>query len=224
MLENKKAVIFDLDGTLVDSMWMWGAIDVEYLKKHNHQLPNDLEHKIAGMSFTETSIYFKKRFKIADPLEKIQQEWIEMARYNYLNKAPLKPGAAHLLKYLQEHGIKMGIASSNSAELVHEVLNAHDISGYFSAVHTSCEVKSGKPSPDIYLLAAKQLGVRPDECLVFEDIPEGVMAGQRAGMTTCAIWDEFNNEQTAEIKGLADYYITSFDDIFDETYEVCKHE
>ena len=222
MLENIRAVIFDLDGTLVDSMWMWEAIDIEYLKKYNYELPNDLEDAIAGMSFAETPVYFKKRFNIPDSVEDIQREWIEMARYNYINKAPLKPGVAKFIKTLQEHNVKMGIASSNSPELVDEVLKTHSISNAFTAVHTSCEVAKGKPAPDIYLYVAKILGVEPKDCLVFEDIPMGILAAKHAGMKVCAIWDDFSSHQEEEKRTLANYYIHDYKEVLDKTYEVLK--
>lgn len=220
MLENIEAVIFDLDGTLVDSMWMWGDIDIEYLEKHHCQLPDDLEDTIAGMSFSEVSAYFKKRFNIPDSVESIQNEWIEMARDKYINEAMLKPGVTNFIKYLKNHNIKMGIATSNSRELVKEVLVARDIEDAFMEIHTSCEVQSGKPAPDIYLLVAKLLEVSPDKCLVFEDIPMGITAGKLAGMKTCAVQDDFSNHQEEEKRELADYYIKSFDEVLDGTYEV----
>ena len=217
MLENIEAVIFDLDGTLVDSMWMWVDIDIEYLQKRHLQLPDDLEDAIAGMSFSETSAYFKERFNLADSVKDIQREWIEMAKDKYINKAMLKPGVALFIEHLKASGIKMGIASSNSNELVREVLRARGINDAFAEVHTSCEVASGKPSPDIYLLVAKALAVAPSKCLVFEDIPVGITAGKRAGMRTCAVWDEFSAHQEAEKRKLADYYINSYDEVLANT-------
>ena len=221
MLKDIEAVIFDLDGTLVDSMGLWDDIDVAFLKKHNHQVPDDLEEIIAGMSFTEVAIYFKKRFDISTPAEEIKKEWVEMARYKYIHEAMLKPGARKLLEYLKDHNIKLGIASSNSRELVDDVLKARDIGGFFDEVHTSCEVASGKPSPDIYLLTAKHLAVSPSKCLVFEDIPMGITAGKDAGMKTCAVADEFSAHQEMQKRELADYYIDSFEQVLAETYEVC---
>jgi len=222
VLENIEAVIFDLDGTLVDSMWMWQDIDVEYLKRHDIELPKELDDEIAGMSFTETATFFKERFQIPDSLEEIQAEWVEMARYNYINKAPLKPGAKKFIEYLRDNNIKTGIASSNSKELVSEVLAAHKVAKFFDAVHTSCEVAVGKPAPDVYLHVAKQLGVKPKKCLVFEDITVGIIAGESAGMKTCAIWDEYSVSQDSEKRKLADYYIHSYEEVIDKTYEVLK--
>ena len=93
MLENIEAVLFDLDGTLVDSMWMWKDIDIEYLGKRGFGLPVELQKDIEGMSLTETAIYFKTRFGLSDTLEEIKAEWMDMAREKYCHQVPLNPGA-----------------------------------------------------------------------------------------------------------------------------------
>ena len=85
----------------------------------------------------------------------------------------------------------------------------HNISEYFKSIRTSCEVEKGKPSPDIYLLVAKDLKVEPLRCLVFEDIIQGIMAGKNANMKVCAVYDEFSKDDEKEKIKLADYYIRS---------------
>jgi len=210
ILDNKKAVIFDLDGTLVDSMWMWKDIDIEYLEKHGIDLPSDLQTKIEGMSFSETAIYFKERFQLMDTIEEIKREWNNMARDKYLNSVPLKEGVKEFLEYLKANNIKTGIATSNSRELAEIAITNLGIKDYFNSVRTSCEVDRGKPSPDIYLLVASDLGVSPEECLVFEDVIHGIMAGKNANMTVCAVYDDFSKEVTQKKKDLADYYIDSY--------------
>ncbi len=158
-------VIFDLDGTLVDSMWMWKTIDIEYLARFGLEFPEDLQADIEGMSFTETAIFFKNRFKLPDPVDKIKRDWNEMAWDKYLNEVPLKEGVREFLDYLKEKQIPAGIATSNSKELVDLIINKHNISEYFKSIRTSCEVEKGKPSPDIYLLVAKDLKVEPLDAL-----------------------------------------------------------
>lgn len=213
MLKNKKAVIFDLDGTLIDSMWMWRDIDIEYLGRFGIPLPETLQRDISGMSFSETAVYFKETFAIPDSLDEIKKTWNEMAFYKYTHEVPLKPGALEFLKRLKERGIRTGIATSNSKELVDAVIESLNISRYLDEIHTSCEVEKGKPAPDIYLLVAESLGVKPEECLVFEDIPEGLLAGKRAGMKVCAVEDDFSMAMTDEKKELADYYICHYDEV-----------
>lgn len=213
MLKNKKAVIFDLDGTLVDSMWMWKAIDIEYLGKFGIPLPPTLQKDIEGMSFSETAVYFKETFQIPDSLDKIKADWNQMAYDKYTKEVPLKNGVGEFLERCKENGIKFGIATSNSRELVDATLEALKIREYFDCVMTACEVTKGKPAPDIYLAVAENIGVNPKDCLVFEDIEMGILAGKSAGMEVCAVEDDFSMNQIDKKKELADYYIKDYFDI-----------
>lgn len=219
MFNNIEAVIFDLDGTLVDSMWLWREIDVEYLGRYNLDVPDDLQQAIEGKSFSETAQYFKTRFDLPDSLEEIKAEWNRMAWDKYGNEVPLKKGAKEFLKELKSRGIKTGIATSNSRELVEHVLEHLEITEYFDTVRTSCEAKKGKPAPDIYLLAADDLKVEPEHCLVFEDLALGVLAGKRAGMRVCTIFDPYSEDDIERKRELADYYINNYFDIFDKNIE-----
>lgn len=210
MLNDKKAVIFDLDGTLIDSMWMWKSIDIEFLGSRGYACPEDLQKEIEGMSFSETAFYFKERFKLKESLEEIKEIWIRMSIEKYRNEVPLKPGAGEFLKYIALNGLRAGIATSNGRQIVDAVIDSLNIGQYFQVVATACEVMAGKPAPDIYLKVADALSVPPSHCLVFEDIPAGIMAGKRAGMTVCAIDDEFSREMEEEKRQLADYFIYDY--------------
>lgn len=213
MIKNIKAALFDLDGTLVDSMWMWKTIDIEYLGKFGIACPEDLQSSIEGKSFSETADYFKERFHLPHTIQEIKDTWNHMAYDKYVNDVPLKPGCLDFLRYLKHKGIKMGIATSNSRELVLAVTKKHGIDIYFDSIRTACDVEKGKPSPDIYELVAKDLNVRPEDCLVFEDITPGIMAGKNAGMKTCAVWDDYSAPDTHRKKQLADYYIEDYNEI-----------
>lgn len=212
-LDNVKAVIFDLDGTLVDSMWIWREIDIEYLARFGLTLPETLQSEIEGMSFRETAVYFKERFDIPDSLETIMNNWNEMAWEKYANEVPLKPGAKAFLDLCKSRNIKLGIATSNSRELAQNIADTHGLHDYFDCIMTGSDVAKGKPAPDIYLAAAEKLGVSPANCLVFEDICPGIMAGQSAGMRVCAVEDDYSANQKAAKQQLADYYITDYSEI-----------
>ena len=155
MFENKDAVLFDLDGTLVDSMWVWPEVDIVYLGDMGLEVPGDLQEEIEGMGFTEVAQYFKQRFQIHDSVEQIKETWNRMAMDAYANRVPLKPGVRRLLEYLKQQKISMGVASSNSRELIDAVLKNHGIDQYFGCIVTACDVKKGKPAPDVYLEAAR---------------------------------------------------------------------
>ena len=138
-----------------------------------------------------------------------------MAKDKYSNEVPVKKGVIDFLDYLKSKDIPMGIASSNSRELVDLIIKKHDLKDYFKSIRTSCEVGKGKPNPDIYLLVAEDLGVEPERCLVFEDVLQGILAGKNANMKVCAVYDEFSEEETEEKKSLADYYVHSMTELTD---------
>ncbi len=213
MLQNKKAVIFDMDGSLVDSMWVWKDIDIEYLGRFGLEIPDDLQHCIGGMSFTETAVYFKERFSLECSVEQIRDDWNRMSWDKYRTKVMLKPGARELLDYCRTQDIRLGIATSNSREIVNMTMEERGVAGYFSCIMTACDAKKGKPAPDIYLMTAQQLGVAPADCLVFEDIVPGILAGRAAGMEVCAVDDAYSAYQEAEKRRLAHYYIKDFTEI-----------
>ncbi len=213
LLKDRKAVLFDLDGTLVDSMWVWRNIDIDFLSAIGQELPADLQKCIEGMSFTETAEYFKKRFSIDDDVEDIKKKWNQMAYDKYTSEVKLKKGAKEFLARLKSDGIRIGIASSNSMILIEGALKAEGVLEYFDAITTGCEAGAGKPAPDIYLLAAKKVGIAPSECLVFEDIPMGIMAGNSAGMTTVAVEDDYSHGMRKEKERLAKYFIEDYTEI-----------
>ena len=131
----------------------------------------------------------------------------------YRHEVPLKTGAMEFLKYCKEHDIRTGIATSNGREIVDAVIHSLDIGKYLDVIITACEVSAGKPEPDIYLEVAKRLQTDPSECLVFEDIPAGITAGKRAGMTVIAVEDEFSRQMKEEKSAIADGFIESYFDL-----------
>lgn len=209
------AVIFDLDGTLVDSMWIWRDIDIDYLGRHGIPYDASLQASIDGLSFHETAIYFKENYGIKDSIEDIQKEWNDMAIEYYRTKVFPKPGAIEYLKQLKARGIRTGIATSNSWELLSAVLTSTGLGEYMDSIHTACEIKKGKPAPDIYLMVAEDLGVNPADCLVFEDIIPGIQSGHNAGMRVCAIYDEYSADRWDDIVAEADYSIRSFTELLE---------
>ena len=213
---NKKyeGIIFDFDGTLVDSMGMWYQIDVEYLGRFQITLPETLQSEIEGMSFTETALYFKERFHISDTVEQIKDDWTKMVWNKYTYEVPLKEGVLEFLEFCKLNGYKMGIATSNSRLLIDSIITELDLDKYFDCIITSCEVAKGKPSPDVYLLAASTMGVNPENCLVFEDIIPGIMAGLNAGMTVCAVEDTYSKHLKQEKIELAHHFINDFKEVF----------
>ncbi len=220
MLDNIEAVIFDFDGTLADSMWLWKSIDIEYLGRFGIELPETLQDDIGGMSFRETARHFKDRFNISDSTEKMMNDWNVMAAYKYEHLITPKEGVIDFLEYLRTINIKMGVATSNSRELADIGAKSIGIAPYMDSVRVSCEVANGKPAPDIYLKVASDLQVDPSKCLVFEDISNGLLAGKNACMKTCAVEDDFSAHEIEKKRSIANYYIKNYYDVLNSTYEV----
>lgn len=209
-IQDYQAIIFDLDGTLIDSMWVWKQIDIEYLAKKQIEFPTRFQSDLDGMSFTETAIYFKERFHLEDSIETIKQDWIDMSYQKYTEEVNLKEGVLHFLESLSSNQVPLGIGTSSNRELAEGVLAHHGILELFSTLRTSCEVEAGKPNPAIFLKVAEDLGVAPEYCLVFEDTLAGVQAAKNAGMTVIAVEEPAHAHLHQEIESTADGFIKNF--------------
>ena len=215
LLNRTEAVLFDLDGSLMDSMWIWKSIDIAYLKKYDIECPVDLQKRIEGLSVVETAYYFQERFKIDDTVDNMISDWNDMAYDKYVNEVPLKDGAYEFLEFCNKNNIKLAICSSNSDVLLDAVLKKHNIKDMFKIIVSGHDVEKGKPDPECYLKAADFMGVNPKNCIVFEDIPMGINAGKSAGMTVFAVEDEYSLKYTEEKENLSDYYIKDYFDLFE---------
>ena len=210
MLENIKGAIFDLDGTLVDSMWVWSKIDIDYLKSKGHALPENLNSEICHLSFTQTANYFKERFSLSDSIDTILKDWNNMAYNHYSENVKLKDGVKEFLDKLKENNIKIALATSNSVPLLEACLKNNGIYDYFDSITTTDEVSNGKNCPDVYLLAAKKLNVNPKNCIVFEDILHAIKGAKAADMTVIAVSDKHSLNDLDEIINHSDKYINSY--------------
>jgi len=213
MLNNIDAAIFDMDGTLVDSMWVWSEIDKEYLAKHNLDVPPTLNSDIAHLSFNEVAIYFKNTFNLSYEVDEIISYWNQMAYEAYVNKVKLKPGVKEFLEALRKNNIKIGLATSNNTLLLEACLKANGIYEYFDAITLTNEVSRGKDFPDVYLLAAEKLEVNPANCVVFEDLLPALQGAKSAGMKVVGVYDEFSTEYHTDMKAIADKFILDYVDL-----------
>ncbi|KRQ87962.1 Phosphorylated carbohydrates phosphatase [Caloramator mitchellensis] len=213
MLANIKAVIFDLDGTLIDSLWVWKQVDIEFLKKHGITPPEELQKTIEGLSFVDTALYFKEKFGIKDSVEEIMVEWSEMVSEYYSSVIEIKKGVKEFLEYLKNNGYKIGIATSNSKDLVESVLTRNEILKYFEVIVTTDEVSKTKTEPDVFLETARRLNVEPQHCLVFEDTISGATGAKKAGMKVTGIFDEHGTCTPEEFAEYVDELVHDYDSI-----------
>ena len=210
LVDNSKAIIFDLDGTLIDSMNVWSDIDKEFFKMHDLPFEKDYQKEIGHKGLKEIAAYTKTRYNLKESEDEIVTIWLDMAKEAYAYKIPLKEGVKSFLEYLQSKNIKMGIATSNSLELTELVLKHHDIYKYFSKVVTVNELKTNKGSPDIYLHISDSFGLIPSECIVFEDLLTGIKTAKKAGYKVVGVKEISSLDKEKEIREIADLYISNY--------------
>lgn len=208
---NKKFAIFDMDGTLVDSMVYWKALAGEYLKsKGVEKMPEYVEERIKAMTMTESAALFIGEFHLAGTPEMVAAEMNDMLDNHYRCDIPLKPGVINYLQHLQKMGCRMCVASATAEHLMAACLGRLGILDCFEFL-LSCEsVGAGKDRPDIYFTVAQKLGAEPGDIGVFEDALYAVETAKKAGFYVVGIYDESGSENWKKIEELADETIRSW--------------
>jgi beta-phosphoglucomutase-like phosphatase (HAD superfamily) len=209
------AAIFDLDGTLIDSLGVWEQVDRDFLARRGIALTPDYTAKVSAMCFSEAAEYTIHRFGFRDTPEELIREWNGMVAFEYANNIGLKPLAGEYLSHLLESGVTLGVATALPEELYTPVLRRNGVYDRFSAFASVGEVSRGKGFPDVYLLAAERLGVPPERCVVFEDVVNGIRGVKAAGMKAVGVYDERSAADGAEIARLADRYIRGFSEMME---------
>lgn len=207
-----RGAIFDADGTLLDSMAIWRELGQRYLAARGIAAEAGLDDTLSPMSLRESSTYLKQRYHLPDCVEKISADTLAMIQAYYLDEVTLKPGAAAYLAHLRQRRVPMIIATSNDRALVQQTLQRLGAAHCFCGILTCGDLGSSKREPTIYLEAARQLGTRPEETIVFEDALHGILAAGSAGFYTAAVEDVSNLRDRAALCRAADLSITDFTD------------
>ena len=208
-----KYAIFDLDGTLLDSMQVWKDVDKKFLGKRGIKVPEDYFSAIRTMKFYDTAVYTVNRFGLCDDPYEIMDEWNLLAQDAYAYEVKLKPYAKEYLLKLYSEGVRMGIATAADETLFIPALKNNGVYELFDSYTTLHEVTRGKGFPDIYLRAASKLSCNPSECAVFEDILPGIKAAKSAGFYTVGVFEKHAKEEREQILLSSDLYIDSFKDL-----------
>lgn len=206
---NYTAAIFDLDGTLINSNSVWAKIDRIILNKRGINCSEAFIHKIASMTYEEAAEEMHK-LGVQETTEEIIAECNELAIKEYRYNIFLKDGVSEYLDYLKKNGVKIALATASPKTLYEPVLRNNHIYSYFDAFCTTADAGKSKDYPDIYLLAASELGVSPSECIVFEDVLKGIISAKNAGMTTVGVYDKYSDEDIITIRMTADRFIMNF--------------
>lgn len=211
-----EAAIFDLDGTVIDSMYVWAKVDVDFLTQRGIPVTREYTESVRGMFFETAAEYTRSTYGLDESVEEIVQIWLDMARHEYANNVRLKPYTKEYLDFLKQRGVKLGMATSSNPYLLEPVLKNNGIERYFDEICYTSQVGRNKSFPDIYIYTAKKLGVSERNCVVFEDIPEGINGAKKADMYAVAVYDEASKENEQYLRSVADRYIFDFSDMLGE--------
>lgn len=201
-----KAAIFDVDGTLLDSLGIWEKADEEYLSRRGIKPEKGLGRILYPMTVEEASAYIREHYPVEQTTEEIAKGVLEIVREFYEQKAPLKPGAEALLRKLKAQDISMGGGYHRGAYACGGGFEWLGIREFFQDIYTCTETGAGKDRPKIYQLAAEALQARPEEILVFEDALYAIRTAAKAGFVTVGVEDPYNAPDKEAIRETADYY------------------
>lgn len=213
---NKKYCIFDMDGTIADSMGYWKDLEKEYLlgKGISDRDADEILKETQHQTIPASMAMFIERFGFDGTVESLTEEFDSLMAEHYRNDVDLKPGAKEYLDKLRAEGVKMCIASATSTPLVKIALNRMGISDYFDFTLSCVEVGSSKDKPDVFLQAARRLGSKPENTAVFEDSLVASVSAKNAGFYVVGIYDKNSEHNWPAICELADELI--------EDWQNCK--
>ena len=209
-----EAVVFDLDGVVVDSEQVWDDVREQLVRERGGRWHDGAQAAMMGMSSTEWSQYMHDELGLAESPEEINDEVVRRMLGRYRNDLPLIDGAVEAVERLAAE-FPLAVASSSNRPLIEAVLEQAGIASVFAAVVSSEEVARGKPAPDVYLEAARQLGVEPERCAAVEDSSNGIRAAHAAGMRVLAL-PNAHYPPAADALGLADAVVRSPDELTPE--------
>lgn len=214
LFKGVEGAIFDLDGTLVDSLSVWHDIDIDFFKKHGMDVPQDYFVNIGHMSFMEMAKYTQERFSFKESPKEIADYWVKQSEVAYATKVTAKPYAKEMLKYLKEvKHLPISLATSNRKELYEPCLKNLGMFQYFDYFMNVNDINSSKSEPKIYLNLASIMKSDPKDTLVFEDILTACKTAYQAGFRTVGVFDQSSKKNEELIKENSSRYILSFKEL-----------
>lgn len=201
-----KGAIFDVDGTLLDSLSVWDNIGMDFLRSIGYEPREDLGEVFRNMSLLQVAEYYRNRYSVTLSDTEIIGGVNAMLENYYRYEAPMKPGAEMLLAKLRRHGVKLCIATASERYLVEAALERCGVLSYFEAIFTCSEVGHGKDEPHIFEESLLFLGTAKEETIVFDDALYAVKTAKQAGFLTAAVFDSHEKSQ-AELRALSDFYL-----------------
>ena len=208
-----KAIIFDLDGTLIDSTFVWREVDKEFFGRRNREIPPTYLEDIAHVGLPEAAILTRTKYGVKESQEEILKEWHDSVAYKYEHQIQLKPFAKEYLDYLKKNNIKLAIATASQPDLYEPCLKRLGVFDYFITIADVNKVHAGKSSVKLYNYVADILGEKPENIAVFEDIYVGLKTAYENGFLSIAV-DDVNSRKDNELKQKHSHlFIKSFEDM-----------
>jgi HAD superfamily hydrolase (TIGR01509 family) len=201
-------VVLDMDGVLVDTEHLWEDVREEQTRAWGGRYTPEAQEAMMGMSSTEWSRYLHETVGLREEPATINAEVVRRMLARYETELPVVPGAPEAVRRLADAGLRLALASSSNRELIDAVLHRLELSSSFEVTVSSEEVARGKPAPDVYLEAARRLGVDPSHCAAVEDSASGIRAAHAAGMRVVA-YPNRHYPPASEVVALADVELES---------------
>ena len=205
-------LIFDLDGTLIDSNGVWLEVDKTFLARHGLTYSQEYHDGVAHSILQNCAIFTKNHFKMAESCEDIIAEWMELAKDAYDN-VPLKPYVREYLDCCLDEGRRMAVFTASVPEHCRAAIARHGLERYFERIIFAQELGADKKSAAIFRQAAELLGVCPRDCVFFDDSLAACKGAKAAGMTVVGIQDAYFHGSEADMRELCDQYISGFGDL-----------
>lgn len=205
--------IFDFDGTLVDSNGVWEAVDLAFLGRHGLEPTREYGETVGQSIFPLAAQYTKDYYRLELTAQEIMDEWMALAWEAYAHQVPLKPGAREFLAQCRDRGEGMALLTACVPELCRAALARHDLTQYFSDLIFVQEMGLTKGTPEVFLQAARRLGVAPGACTMYEDSPAACAAAKAAGMDVVGVYDPFYAHRAQELRRICRRYITGFPEL-----------
>lgn len=208
-------MLFDLDGTLIDSNELWQEVDRVFLSSHNLQITQEYLDAIGHSIFPIAAQFTKDYYNLDLTPQQIMDEWLALAKDAYEHHIPLKAGAREYLIQEASKGQKLALVSACVPELGHAVLNRHSLTALFDQIVFAQEVGLEKRDPNFFKQVLQILDVTPQECIFFDDAPDNCAAGKNAGMTVIGVMDPLYANDAGRMAATCDRCIANFAELLD---------
>lgn len=212
-LARFKAFIFDLDGTVIDSMPVWDKVYAAPFEKYGIDVPDGYIMRVNHMGLDECMRYTLSATPLPCGEDELKRIWQKASSDEYALNIPLKEGAGELLAELKENGVKIALATASPYELFVPCLKRLNVYSLFDLFVSTDDVSHGKDDPEIYLETAKKLGFSPAECVVVEDSHIGIASAKTAGFFTIGVFDKASEKYAGFVKENSDIYVQSLKEL-----------